>query len=102
VTGALKWVAVAGCGRHRWIREISAVILISVATWQWQYWLRYGGLKKGWGKERKNGVCHGSGDCLPKQRVGEWQWLVAVGTVGKRRSRRFEWYRLESGGVKID
>jgi hypothetical protein len=23
---------------------------------------------------------------------GAWQWLVAVGVVGKRRSRRFEWW----------
>jgi hypothetical protein len=31
----------------------------------------------------------------------EWQWLGGSGTVGKRRSGRFEWYRLECGSGSI-
>jgi hypothetical protein len=33
---------------------------------------------------------------------GEWQWFVGVGTVGERRSRRFEWCQIESGSGSID
>jgi hypothetical protein len=32
---------------------------------------------------------------------GEWQWLVVVGTVGKRGAMRFEWYRFECGSGSI-
>jgi hypothetical protein len=32
--------------------------------------------------------------------VAEWQWLGGSGTVGKRRSRRFEWYKI--GSVAVD
>jgi hypothetical protein len=32
---------------------------------------------------------------------GAWQWLGGSGTVGKRRSVRFEWYQLGSGSGSI-
>jgi hypothetical protein len=31
----------------------------------------------------------------------EWQWLGGSGTVGKRRSGRFEWYWIECGSGSI-
>jgi hypothetical protein len=31
----------------------------------------------------------------------EWQWENGSGTVGKRRSGRFEWYKLECGSGSI-
>jgi hypothetical protein len=35
-------------------------------------------------------------------RHGEWQWLGGSGTNRRSRSRRFEWYKLESGSDSID
>jgi hypothetical protein len=32
---------------------------------------------------------------------GEWQWQGGSGTVGKRRSGRFEWWWLERGSGNI-
>jgi hypothetical protein len=33
---------------------------------------------------------------------GEWQWQFDSGVIRKRRSRRVEWYQLESVGGSID
>jgi hypothetical protein len=33
---------------------------------------------------------------------GEWQWQDGSGSVGKRISRRFEWWWLEHVSVSID
>jgi hypothetical protein len=32
---------------------------------------------------------------------GEWQWRGGSDTVGKRRSRRFEWYQWQCGSSSI-
>jgi hypothetical protein len=34
-------------------------------------------------------------------RAKEWQWLGGSGTVGKRRSVRFEWYQIQGGSGSI-
>jgi hypothetical protein len=41
-----RGVAVAGCSWDRWKEGGGAVRTVVVATWEWQYWLRYGGLGK--------------------------------------------------------
>jgi hypothetical protein len=77
-----RGVAVAGCSWHRWIEEISAVRMVVVGAWQWQYWPSNGRLKKGKGKCQKKGKC----DTVAVQRHGqfdrEWQWLGGSGTAG--------------------
>jgi hypothetical protein len=94
-----RLVAVAGWQLCHSIAGISAVRMVPVRMWQWQYWQSCGSfyfVKKNWLWLGWQWVCF-----RERQWHREWQWLGGSGAVGKRGSRRFEWYWIECGSGSI-
>jgi hypothetical protein len=50
-----RGVAVVWWEWYRWIEEVKAVRMVLDRAWQWQYWPRFGGLKKERKKREKSG-----------------------------------------------
>jgi hypothetical protein len=71
-----RGVAVAGCSWHRWIEEISAVRMVVVGAWQWQYWPSNGRLKK---KGRENVKKMEVSHCGSTKTPAVWRGVAVAG-----------------------
>jgi hypothetical protein len=98
---AVAWgVAVAGWQWDHSIEEITAVRMVPVRVWQWQYWQSCGDLKQAKMEWIKKSGDDGSGAKI-MQWHGEWQWQGGSGTNPFARTARFEWYQKECGSGSI-
>jgi hypothetical protein len=78
--------------------DISYNVAVAVLAELWWFEKCGGKKERKKKKEKKGGVWRQKG---VDSGHGRWQWQCGSGTVGKRRSVRFEWYQLECGSGSI-